>query len=215
MDPLILKIVLVIAFLILSLGIHEAAHAYVAHLCGDDTAKDMGRMTLNPIPHIDPFMTILMPAILYATTGFMFGGAKPVPVNYHNLRHPLRDMSLVALAGPLSNVLLAVLFLLVWKVLTYTVGMPADALAPQVMLNSVSFNLLLAAFNMIPIPPLDGSRVMAFLLPSDLRETYMRFERFGMLIVFGLLFSGVLWRIITPVINSGWALIFEFTGGVW
>lgn len=215
MDPIILKIVLGIAFLILSLGIHEAAHAYVAHLCGDDTAKDMGRMTLNPIAHIDPFMTILLPAILYYTAGFMFGGAKPVPVNYHNLRHPLRDMSLVAIAGPLSNVLLAIVFMLIWKVLCYSVGMPADSLAPQVMWMALHFNLILAIFNMIPIPPLDGSRVMAFLLPSGLRERYVELERFGMLIVFALLFTGVFGTILVSTLYPARDFIDAITGGAW
>lgn len=215
MDPQILKIVLGIAFLILSLGIHEAAHAYVAHLCGDDTAKDMGRLTLNPIAHIDPFMTILLPAILYLSAGFMFGGAKPVPVNYHNLRHPLRDMSLVAIAGPLSNLVLAALFFLVLKVLRYKVGMAEDALATQVMFMAVYFNLILAIFNMIPVPPLDGSRVMAFLLPSGLRERYMEFERFGMLIVFGLFFTGFFGVIIRSTLVPAWNFLDKITGGVW
>lgn len=215
MDPIILKIVLGIAFLILSLGIHEAAHAYVAHLCGDDTAKNMGRLTLNPIAHIDPFMTILLPAILYYTAGFMFGGAKPVPVNYHNLRHPLRDMSLVAIAGPLSNFLLAIVFYLVWKVLRYQLNMSPDSLAPKVMFMAVYYNLLLAIFNMIPVPPLDGSRIMAYVLPSGLRERYMEFERFGMLIVFALFFTGIFGKIIGSTILPVWNFIDRITGGAW
>jgi len=215
LDPEILKIVLGIAFLVLSLGVHEAAHAYVAHLCGDDTAKNMGRLTLNPIAHIDPFMTILLPAILYISAGFMFGGAKPVPVNYMNLRHPLRDMSFVAIAGPLSNVLLAVVFFLVWKVLVYKFGMDDESLAPQVMAMAGFFNLVLAIFNMIPVPPLDGSRVMAWLLPSGLRETYVGFERFGMLIVFALFFTGIFGKIINATIWPMWRFIDKITGGIW
>ena len=104
--------VFVVAFLVISLGVHEAAHAFVAYLCGDSTAKDMGRLTLNPLPHIDPIMTILLPGFLILSgSGFIFGGAKPVPVAYHRLRKPARDMMLVALAGPISNVLIALVWL--------------------------------------------------------------------------------------------------------
>ncbi len=145
----------------------------------------------------------------------MFGGAKPVPVNYFNLRHPLRDMSFVAIAGPLSNVLLAIVFMLIWKVLHYSYGMAQDSLAPQVMWMAMYFNLVLAIFNMIPIPPLDGSRVMAFLLPSGLRERYVELERFGMLIVFALLFTGVFRTILTSTLYPFRDFIFVWTGGEW
>ena len=113
MPPQTIQIALGIAFLILSLGVHEAAHAYVADRCGDGTAREEGRLTLNPMAHIDPFMTIILPLILFMTSGFIFGGARPVPVNPMRLRHPLRDMSFVALAGPASNLVLA-LVLLEW-----------------------------------------------------------------------------------------------------
>lgn len=216
-DVDILKIVLVIGFLILSLGIHEAAHAYVAHLCGDDTAKAQGRLTLNPLVHIDPFMTVLLPAILYFSSGgqMIFGGAKPVPVNPYNLRHPLRDMSLVAIAGPLSNFLQAILFMAVWKVLVTVAGMDPQALAPAVIGRTVYFNLLLTIFNLIPIPPLDGSRVMAYILPSGIRETYVGLERWGMLIIFALLYLKILHQILgatmAPLLNA----VDFLSGGHW
>lgn len=215
MDHQTLEIVLGIAFLVLSLGIHEAGHAWVAFLCGDTTARDLGRMTLNPIVHIDPFMTILLPAFLYMTSGFMFGGAKPVPVNPFNLRRPLRDMMLVALAGPISNFLLAIVFLLIWKCLVYLGGMDAGTLAPEVMKMAMYFNLILAIFNMIPVPPLDGSRVMAFLLPAGMRESYVGLERFGMIIVFALLLSGALRTIIGSTIPPMIDFINMLTGGIW
>ena len=200
----------------ISLGIHEAAHAFVAWRCGDSTAKDLGRLTLDPLAHIDPFMTILMPAVLFFTTGMMFGGAKPVPVVYHRLRHPLRDMMLVALAGPLSNFLLAVLFLVVLKVLVYQAGFGADEVASEVMMASVRWNLLLAAFNLIPIPPLDGSRIMTWLLPAGLRYSYASLERVGMLLIVMLLFFVPPFRVFfLSGIDSTIGLLHRATGGIW
>lgn len=175
---------LVIALIVISLGAHEAAHGWVALKCGDPTARDLGRITLNPLPHIDPFMTIVLPLICLVTGGFLFGGAKPVPVNYYNLRSPLRDMALVAIAGPLSNFLLAAGFYLVLKVLVNELDVWNQfALGPRVLAKALEFNLLIAAFNLLPIPPLDGSRVMTWLLPKGLRESYAGLERFGLILV--------------------------------
>ncbi len=216
MDLELLQLILVIGFLILSLGIHEAAHAWVAYKCGDSTAKDMGRMTLNPVVHIDLFMTIILPLLLYLTTPFLFGGAKPVPVDGRRLKHPLRDMMLVAVAGPISNFLLAIVFALAWKALIYFGHMSPKELAPTVMFYAIHFNIILAIFNMIPVPPLDGSRVMAYLLPPGVRETYVELERFGMLLVVALLFTGVLRSVIFAVYNPLFDLITgPLTGGVW
>jgi Zn-dependent protease len=175
LDASVLAIVMQIVLLILCLGAHEAAHAWSAFKCGDSTARDEGRMTLNPIVHIDLWMTILLPALLlFMTNGrFVFGGAKPVPVLFHRLRHPWRDMSLVALAGPFSNLLLAVLFLFLHKLLITTGWYNGAAefaeerrydLLPIVMKAMVKTNLLLTVFNLVPIPPLDGSRVMAWII---------------------------------------------------
>ena len=197
LDPL--GIVLVLVLLILSLGVHEAAHAWVAWKCGDSTAKDLGRITLNPLPHIDPWMTILLPAALLLSSGGQrfFGGAKPVPVSFHRLRNPWRDMCLVAIAGPLSNFVLAAFF---WTARHFFLktgwyngaGEFAEArrgdLLPQVLENAAYWNLLLVVFNLVPIPPLDGSRVMAYLLPPGMREHYIAVGRYGMLIIFGLLY---------------------------
>lgn len=176
-----------IALLIMSLGLHEAAHGWVALRCGDPTARDLGRISLNPIVHIDPFMTIILPAILYVSSGFIFGGAKPVPVNFYNLRRPYRDMALVAIAGPLTNFLLAALFWLAYKLLVLESGVWAPGTVGEgVLKTAVLFNLLLAAFNLIPIPPLDGSRVMAWLLPQSMREGYHRLEGVGMIAILAL-----------------------------
>jgi Zn-dependent protease len=197
LDPL--GMVLVLVLLVISLGIHEAAHAWVAWKCGDSTAKDLGRITLNPLRHIDPFMTILLPGILLLETHgkFAFGGAKPVPVSFHRLRHPWRDMSFVALAGPLSNLLLAAFFLTAYHLFVNTgwyngaaeyVGARQGDLLPRVLLAAVTLNLLLAVFNLIPIPPLDGSRVMAYLLPPGMREHYSAVGQYGLLLIFGLIY---------------------------
>jgi Zn-dependent protease len=193
----VLGLVLVVVLLVVSLGVHESAHAWTALKCGDSTGRDLGRITLNPIAHVDPVLTILLPVITILTIGFPFGGAKPVPVDFHRLRRPWRDMSLVAAAGPLSNVLLAILFFALWQVLVkyglYNGAAPtpfqreADRL-PTILQVTVLLNALLAVFNMFPIPPLDGSRVMAWLLPASLRPPYIALERFGLFLVFGLMY---------------------------
>lgn len=216
MDPQVVQTILVIGFLILCLGIHEAAHAWMANLCGDSTAKDMGRMTLNPLVHIDPFFTILLPAVLILSGAPAFGGAKPVPVFAPRLRHPTRDMMFVALAGPVSNLILAWLFALALKVLVYKFGMSMDSLAPKVLSDAIFFNLVLAVFNMIPVPPLDGSRVMAYFLPGGLRESYVALERFGMLIVLGLFMTGSFEFVLRSTLDPMWRVVLgPLTGGIW
>lgn len=211
-----LEIVAIAVFVVLSLSLHEAAHAWTAWKLGDPTAKDLGRVTLNPLPSIDPFMTVILPIGMLLLGGFVFGGAKPVPVSYHRLRHPLRDMMLVALAGPLTNFVLAAVFLLGIKATDqfgdYT---RADPLM-RVLEYAMTTNLVLAAFNMLPIPPLDGSRVMAWLLPSNLREPYVQLERFGLLLVIGVVFfvPGTQ-RLVESGVGSMFSAIHFLTGGTW
>lgn len=212
----IIQIGCLIAILILSLGLHEYAHALVAYLCGDDTAKRLGRMTPNPVAHIDLVMTIILPAALYFMAGVMFGGAKPVPVVPARLRHPLRDMMFVALAGPVTNLILAVLFMLLWKASEAHWGYKPADLLPTVMHGAVVFNLLLAVFNMLPIPPLDGSRVMAYLLPQPLREPYVGLERFGLLLVIGFIYLLPGGRyVILDAIQWLFSQLYDATGGDW
>ncbi len=204
----------VLLILIMSLGVHEAAHAWVAALRGDTTAKDMGRMTLDPRPHIDPVMTILLPLLMMMTTPFMFGGAKPVPVIYSRLKSPLRDMMLVALAGPASNLLLAIFFAAIrGVVMNYSPQNDPTMLTPQVLWYAVMFNLLLAIFNMVPVPPLDGSRVMAWLLPDSLRAGYVGLERFGLLIVMMLILTPVFRIILGATMPGVWSLVNAITLG--
>lgn len=199
-------VVAVVLLVIISLGVHEAAHAQVALWCGDPTARDLGRITLNPIPHIDLFGTILLPAMLAFAGAPIFGGAKPVPVRMDKLRHGMRDMALVALAGPISNILLAFFFGILFAFLMKFNVYHETQLMPKILSAAVFFNVLLAVFNMIPIPPLDGSRVLAWILPKELRPAYVNLERYGLFLVFGLIFfvpgfSGLIWSAITPLLD--------------
>ena len=212
-------LITVAVLLIISLGVHEAAHAWVALRCGDPTGRDMGRITLNPIPHIDPFMSIFLPALLIMSgSGILFGGAKPVPVNFHRLRRPYRDMALVALAGPVSNFLIGMLFFGLVHGLQQFSYWDGKLLLPILQWAGL-WNLLLAAFNLLPIPPLDGSRVMTWLLPTSLRAGYVQLERFGLLIVVGLfilapgLLQGPMWATIDAQM---WVIKRVVTlGGLW
>ncbi len=207
-DPATLVGVLVI--LLLSLSWHEAAHAWVADRLGDPTARSLGRVTLNPLKHLDPFFSVLLPIAMYLSTGYAFGGGKPVPINVMNFRNRARDFMLVALAGPGSNILLALGFSLVFLVAASTGLMPAvvihspygaaNVIPPQMLrpdpdsflqswlATGVLLNLLLAAFNMIPLPPLDGSRVVGWLLPASLQRYWYSLDRIGILLVLLLVF---------------------------
>jgi len=174
------NIAIVAVPIIIAITFHEAAHGYVARAFGDDTAERAGRITLNPLRHIDPFGTILLPAMLYLTTGFMFGYAKPVPVNFAGLRHPKQDMVWVAAAGPAMNLLLCAISVLTLYIMELF-GVPSNSFAFQMMWASVEINLVLAIFNLIPLPPLDGGRVAVGLLPMPLAKPLAQIGRFGLL----------------------------------
>jgi Zn-dependent protease len=172
---------------IVAITFHEAAHGYVALHFGDPTAKEEGRLTLNPLKHIDPFGTVLLPAVLYFTAGFLFGYAKPVPVKFGNLRNPRWDMIWVAIAGPAMNIALAVVSAILLRI-ALAQGQTVDSSLVRVLMSSVQLNAILAVFNMLPLPPLDGSKVIAPFLPMALARPYLGFERFGMLILLLLIF---------------------------
>ncbi|OGH11763.1 MAG: hypothetical protein A2857_03850 [Candidatus Levybacteria bacterium RIFCSPHIGHO2_01_FULL_36_15] len=181
-----MDVVIVIAVLVFSAILHEVMHGFVADKLGDPTARLMGRLTLNPIPHIDPLSSILIPFLLVVSgSPIIFGAAKPVPVNPIYFKEGRKDMALVALAGPLTNIVIAVTASVLLKVA------PTDSLSliSMILYTIVFYNLILAFINLIPIPPLDGSKVVGSLLPDELASTYFSIEPYGIFIIFFLLVS--------------------------
>mgnify|MGYP000925335278 CR=1 FL=1 len=172
---------------VLAITMHEAAHGWAAWKLGDDTAKLLGRVTFNPLVHIDRFGTVILPAILIMAGGILFGWAKPVPVNFARLGHPRRDMILVAAAGPAINIGLALASAIALHLVQF---LPEDGRewVLRNLINSININLLLAVFNMLPLPPLDGGRVAVGMLPYTLAVQLAKLERFGLFILIGLIF---------------------------
>jgi Zn-dependent protease len=214
-DPafLLQKVLIYAPAAILAITLHEAAHGYVAKHFGDTTAYILGRVTLNPVKHIDVLGTIVIPvAMLLATQGqFLFGYAKPVPVNFNNLRNPKSDMLWVAAAGPASNVVQA----LAWALLVRLLYDPSSEAANywyNVAQAGVFTNVVFAVLNLIPILPLDGGRVLASLLPNKASLAYQATERYGMMILLLLLFTRVLGTVMYPVVSFGVVLIYSIFG---
>ena len=177
------------AIAIVSITSHEAAHGFVADRLGDPTARERGRLTLNPLAHIDLFFTILLPLILILSgSHFIFGGAKPVPVDGSRLRHPRRDWALVGAAGPALNVLIAIGLAAIFAVAKLVGGADPSSSLAEILTVGIFLNALLAVFNLIPIPPLDGSRVVQFFLSGAALGFYRRLDRFGILILVALMF---------------------------
>jgi len=205
----LLQTVLIYALPVLfAITVHEAAHGYAARHFGDNTASMLGRITLNPFKHIDPVGTILMPLLLYfATSGaFLFGYAKPVPVNFHHLRNPKRDMIWVALAGPASNFLQAILWAVV---LVALVGLQIDErFFIEMARAGILVNLVMWAFNLFPLPPLDGGRILVGLLPWRQAQMVSRIEPYGFFIVLALVVAGVVGTVwLRPLMSLGYSAI--------
>ena len=174
--------------LLLAITLHEAAHAWVAFKLGDSTAKRLGRVSFNPMVHVDPFGTVLLPLLLLMSgSGFMFGYAKPVPVNFNQLNQPRRDMVWVALAGPAANILLLISAALLLNMLSFVPEVASEWFGRN-MINMMWINAILAVFNMLPIPPLDGGRVAVGILPNFLARPLSRIEPYGMLIIIMMIF---------------------------
>ncbi len=191
---------------IFAITVHEAAHGYAAKHFGDMTAFNAGRITLNPLKHIDMFGTIILPALTVMLGGILFGWAKPVPVDFRRLRNPKKDMLWVAAAGPASNFVMAIFWALVMK---FSVNAPEAFVLPLTLMAKagVTINIVLMVLNLLPLPPLDGGRIAVSLLPINLARPFAQIERYGFIILIILLFSGVLGRILEPLINLVYALI--------
>lgn len=186
-----------------AITVHETAHGWIAKQLGDPTAMMLGRLSLNPIKHIDPVGTILVPGLLLMLGGFLFGWAKPVPITWENLKHPKRDMALVALAGPLSNLLMALMWALLIR-LSLMFGTTTDSVAMYLIYAGVAgifINTILMVLNLLPLPPLDGGRVAVGLLPGRLSWKFSRIEPYGLPILIALLFTGLLGKILWPVVT--------------
>ncbi len=201
--------------IIFAITVHEVAHGWVASKLGDQTARLSGRLTLNPVKHIDPVGTIVVPLVMIILTPFAFGWAKPVPVNWRNLNNPRRDMALVAAAGPGANVIMLVLWTLLLMILygashgiSYT-----SILFVEMAKVGIIINIVLIVLNLLPLPPLDGSRIVTAFLSPVAAQRYNSLERWGLLILIALIFTGVLGKILQPMVSFMLSLVNAFLTG--
>ncbi len=193
---------------LLAVTLHEVAHGWVARALGDPTAAEQGRLSLNPLRHVDPVGTVLVPAVLALLGGFIFGWARPVPVNMHRLPNPRRDMALVALAGPAANLAMAI----GWALLLRASADAHGTLVAQMAQAGVVINLVLMVLNLLPLPPLDGGRVLNGVLPEPMARAVDRIEPFGLLIIVGLMAAGLLGVLLRPGLELAGSLVFALVG---
>ena len=188
--------------ILFAIVLHEVAHGWTAYKLGDRTAMMLGRLSLNPIKHIDPVGTILVPIVLYFTVGFVFGWAKPVPIDWRNLRNPKRDTALVAIAGPATNFLMALFWVLMTLLASKLAENNSTFAEPLANMAAVGIfiNILLMVFNLIPIPPTDGGRIAVSLLPPAMGNALSKVEPYGLIIIVFLMLTGILWKIIMPIL---------------
>lgn len=201
--------------LLFGITLHEVAHGWVAKQLGDKTALMMGRLTLNPIKHIDPLGTILIPGLMMLAGGPIFGWAKPVPVTWQNLKNPKRDMALVALAGPMANLGMALLWALVARMGIMLTSVSEWSSVPIILMGKVGIilNLVLMVLNLLPLPPLDGGRIVTGLLPGPLAYRFSRIEPYGFFILIALLVTGILWKVVGPPV-AGLEQLFGLVAGI-
>ena len=208
---LVQKISIWVVPVLLGITVHEVAHGRIARKLGDNTAFMLGRLTLNPLKHVDPMGTILIPGmLLLLQTGFIFGYAKPVPINWKKLRQPKRDMALVAVAGPVANLLMAVGWALLLR-LGLLLGDNGDALV-YMGVAGITINAILMILNLLPLPPLDGGRVLTGLLPGPWAYRFSRIEPYGFFILIGLLVTGILGLILWPLISFFMSMMVPVSG---
>jgi Zn-dependent protease len=205
MENVIQEIAVYAIPVLFAITVHEAAHGYVARMFGDNTAYVLGRVTLNPVKHIDPIGTVVVPLGMVLLTGFMFGWAKPVPVDWGSLRKPKRDMIWVAAAGPGVNLAMAVVWALLYRVLS-AAGVQENYFY-LVAQAGISVNLVFMALNLLPIPPLDGGRIVSGLLPTRMSIAYSRIEPYGLFILLALMFTGALSFFLRPLHDIGAAIV--------
>ena len=212
MDFSLETVALAVVPVVLAIALHEAAHGYVARIFGDQTAWMLGRVTLNPLRHIDPIGTVVVPGMLLLTGApFLFGWAKPVPVNFGNLRHPKRDMIWVAAAGPAANFAMAVAWALIFQAAAPAGILASEGIARMAQIG-ISINLVLMVLNLLPIPPLDGGRIAIGLLPAQLANGLARLEPFGFIVIVLLLVTGVLSDVLRPLLRGAVYLLSLLTG---
>ena len=209
---LIQKITIFAIPLIFAITLHEAAHAFAARYFGDSTAYMLGRMTLNPIKHIDPIWTILVPIVTLMVSPFVFGAAKPVPVNFGGLRNPKRDMIWVAAAGPLANLAMMIGWAIVGKVAISLPGSGPTTFLALVAEAGIFVNALLMVFNLFPLLPLDGGRILTGLLPNRMAYAFSRTEPYGMFILIGLIVTGILGKFLWPLVDLSMKTIYAIIG---
>jgi Zn-dependent protease len=204
--------VLAVVPVVLAIVLHEASHGYVARIFGDQTAWMLGRVTLNPLKHIDPIGTVAVPGILLLTGApFLFGWAKPVPVNFGNLRHPKRDMIWVAGAGPMANFVMAILWAFIAQAAAPSGPLASDGLYQMAQIG-ISINLVLMVLNLLPIPPLDGGRIAVGLLPTPAANALARLEPYGFIVILVLLVTGLLGNLMRPLLRVAQFGLYAITG---